>query len=94
MDQVPVAQLGLNATGQSVDRRLRAAALEVETQFLSEMLKSAGMGPREGSFGGGIGEEQFSSFLVDTHAEAMVRSGGIGLAESIYNALKGRENAQ
>jgi len=38
--------------------------------------------------GGGIGEEQFSSFLRDEHAGLMVKAGGIGLAEHLFNALK------
>ncbi len=58
------------------------------------MLKSAGVGkPREG-FGGGAGEEQFSSFLVQEYAEATVAAGGIGLSETIYQSLvKVEQNA-
>lgn len=69
---------------------LRAKAAEFETAFLAEMLGHAGLGEMSGSFGGGIGEEQFSSFLRQEQAEAMVRAGGIGLAESIFRALAGR----
>ena len=72
------------------DQALRAAAEEMEAQFLAEMLKSAGLGETRESFGGGIGEEQFASFLRREQAEEMTRSGGIGLAESIFNALKRR----
>ena len=56
------------------------------------MLKSAGLGESRGEFGGGAGEDQFSSFLVREQAAAMVRSGGIGLSESLYEALKEKEN--
>jgi Rod binding domain-containing protein len=72
------------------DQALRAAAEEMEAQFLAEMLKSAGLGETRESFGGGIGEEQFASFLRREQVEEMTRSGGIGLAESIFNALKRR----
>lgn len=74
------------------DLALRDAAKAMETGFLSEMLKSAGLGKTSESFGGGAGEEQFASFLREEQARAMVESGGIGLAESIYNALKEREH--
>lgn len=73
------------------DAALRGAAEKLEASFLAEMLKSAGFGKARESFGGGAGEDQFSSFLRQAQAEEMVRSGGIGLAESLYQALKERE---
>lgn len=72
---------------------LRQAAEKLETAFLSEMLKASGLGETPDSFGGGIGEEQFASFLRDAQAREMVRSGGIGLAEVIYHALKAGSDA-
>lgn len=71
--------------------RLRAAAEQLEAGFLAEMLKAAGLDrPVEQGFGGGEGEQHFASFLVDAQAQALVRAGGIGLAESLFEALKGR----
>ncbi|UWQ28644.1 MULTISPECIES: rod-binding protein [unclassified Leisingera] len=67
---------------------LREAAIELEASFLAEMLKSAGLGEASEGFGGGAGEEQFSSFLIREQATQIARSGGIGLAESLYHALK------
>jgi peptidoglycan hydrolase FlgJ len=66
---------------------LRAAAQALEASFLDEMLKGAGLGQARESFGGGIGEEQFSSFLREEQSKALVAGGGIGLADSIYAAL-------
>lgn len=71
---------------------LHQAAQRLEAGFLAEMLKSAGLGASGQAFGGGAGEDQFASFLVDEHAMAMVRAGGIGLSEAIYNALKEQAN--
>jgi Rod binding domain-containing protein len=71
---------------------LRQAAQELEATFLAEMLKSAGMGQSRDALGGGIGEDQFGSFLVGAQARAMVKAGGIGLAESIFKALMEAEN--
>lgn len=73
---------------------LRAKAAEFETTFLAEMLGHAGLGTVSDSFGGGIGEEQFSSFLRQEQAAAMVKAGGIGLAESIFRALSGRADGK
>ncbi|OWU75869.1 hypothetical protein ATO3_06705 [Marinibacterium profundimaris] len=67
---------------------LRRAAEELETVFIAEMLKSAGLNDTPDGFGGGAGEEQFQSFLVRAQAEQIVRSGGVGLAESLFHALK------
>ncbi|MCU0911309.1 MAG: rod-binding protein [Rhodobacteraceae bacterium] len=72
------------------DQALRAAAERLEASFLAEMLKHAGSGSPRETFGGGAGEEQFASFLQEEQARAMVRAGGIGLAESLFEALKER----
>jgi flagellar protein FlgJ len=66
---------------------LRARSEDLEAAFLAEMLGHAGLGSDGGEFGGGIGETQFASFLRDEQAKAMVRAGGIGLAESIFRSL-------
>lgn len=69
--------------------RLRQLAEDLEATFLAEMLGHAGLGGAEGAFGGGIGEEQFESFLRREQATALVRAGGIGLAESLFRAMAG-----
>lgn len=74
------------------DAALRAAAHKLEAAFLAEMLKSAGLGESRDTFGGGAGEDQFSSFLVQAQAEKMVEAGGIGLAEALYESLKERNH--
>lgn len=73
--------------GEHKDPRLMEVANRLEASFLAEMLKASGVGEARESFGGGAGEEQFSSFLVQEYAEATVRAGGLGLAESIYRSL-------
>ncbi|WP_299140013.1 rod-binding protein [uncultured Tateyamaria sp.] len=71
---------------------LFGAAQKLEATFLAEMLKSAGLGQSRDSMGGGAGEDQFSSFLVQAQAEELVKAGGIGLAEALYESLKERQN--
>lgn len=84
-----------NATAQTgspapQNKGLREAALQLEASFLAEMLRAAKLGQPPEEFGGGIGEEQFSSLLVDTYAQKLVERGGIGLAEHIFEAIKKR----
>lgn len=71
------------------DAQLMQKAKELEATFLSAMLAEAGLGSGTGSFAGGIGEEQFSSFLRDEQARLMVEKGGIGLTERLFRALSG-----
>ncbi len=70
------------------DDRLREVAMQLEATFLSEMLKSAGVGAVSESFGGGVGEEQFGSYLRDAQAREMVKAGGIGLAQTLFDAMQ------
>ncbi|MFK7877853.1 MAG: rod-binding protein [Paracoccaceae bacterium] len=70
------------------DQHLKDIAQKFEASFLSEMLKSAGFGSQKSSFGGGAGEDQFSSFLVQAQAEKMAQAGGVGIAEMVFEALK------
>lgn len=78
----------------TADARLRTLSQQLEAGFLAEMLGHAGLGAARESFGGGAGEQQFSSFLRQEQANAMVRAGGIGLAESLFNAMTGGRDAK
>ena len=69
------------------DASLRAKSQELEAAFLAEMLSHAGFGAARESFGGGIGEEQFASFLRSEQASGMVAKGGIGLAEYFFQSM-------
>ena len=83
---------GLPAT--DTDTALRKATVALEANFIAEMLKAAGLGKTSESFGGGIGEDQFASFLIREQAQAMAERGGIGLAETIFNALKEKSDEE
>ena len=64
----------------------------MEASFLAEMLKAAGLGEGRGAFGGGEGEDQFVSLLVREQAMMMVKAGGIGLTEALFESLKEKTN--
>lgn len=74
------------------EHQLMTKAKDLEVGFLSEMLGYAGFGKTDETFGGGIGEDQFSSFLRDAQARKMVERGGIGLAEHLFQALMKGQN--
>ena len=89
-----VTAAGNNSGGAPRDPRLWAAAQKMETAFLNEMMKAAGLGQPLETFSGGPGEEQFSSFLRQEQVRRMVDAGGIGMAEGIYRALVTRAGNQ
>lgn len=80
------------ASGRAAELMAKARALE--TQFLSQMLGHANLGKPSENFGGGIGEEQFASFLRDEQAAAIVQRGGLGLAEQIFRVLSEQDHAR
>jgi Rod binding domain-containing protein len=89
----PAGASGAGTAERNPDyQRLREMAQALESTFLAEMLKSAGFGAARDAFGGGMGEDQFASFLRVEHAQALAARGGIGLAESLFHALKERRD--
>lgn len=76
--------------GSAGPDKLREAAEAFEAVFLAEMLSHSGMGEMSGEFGGGVGEAAFSSLLTQEWAKRMSASGGIGLADRIYQDLAAR----
>ena len=76
------------------DQDMREAARTVETAFVAEVLKSAGIAQPRAEFGGGPGEDQFASLLQAALAEEIVDAGGFGVAEQVYRQLRAGTNGQ
>lgn len=92
MIQIPAMLSSKGPAASPRDVALMEAAQNLEAAFLSEMLQSAGLGKTSESFGGGAGEDQFGSFLVQEQAKHIVKGGGIGLAQSLFESLKEQHN--
>ncbi len=92
VQSVPLRQGPAATDSTREEARLREVSQSLEATFLSEMLKHTGLDKMSEEFGGGIGAEQFASLLRDEQAKIMAETGGIGLAEHIFNALKERMN--
>lgn len=89
----PPAPMPAPTRAPADDTALRDTARALESQFLAIMLDAAGFGAAREAFGGGVGEAQMTSFLTEAHADAITARGGLGLSESIFQALKERGNA-
>ena len=92
MTPIPPSPPSTSANQAQRETALMDAAQDLEAAFLAEMLQSAGLGKTSEAFGGGVGEDQFSSFLVQEQAKQIVAGGGIGLAQSLFEALKENVN--
>lgn len=81
-------------TQPAFSARLRDAATALEATFLAEMLKSAGLGKARQSFGGGAGEDQFASFMIQHQSQELARSGGVGLSEILFRSMMEKANGK
>lgn len=72
--------------GQSQELKV---AKELEAAFIAEVLKSISPESSGNGFGGGIGEEQFKSFLLEQQANAIMSKGGLGLAAHFVQSFEG-----
>ncbi len=86
------AQLGAvqnAARGSSGDNaKLREAAEEFESIFLSQMLQPMFNNVGKDTLtGGGPGTDIFKSMFVDEIGKAVSRAGGVGIADQVYTEL-------
>lgn len=67
---------------------IRRTAEEFEAVFLAQMLAPMFEGiDTDGLGGGGMGEEIFRPMLIERYAEALAKSGGVGIADSLVREL-------
>ncbi len=79
-------RLGTAAPAQDEARRVAA---EFEAVFIAEMLAPMFEGlDTEGLGGGGMGEQIFRPMLIEHYAQALSRTGGVGIADSIVAELQ------
>lgn len=83
-----MAKDALSSKPDKHEAAMHAAAEKFETTFVAEMLKYTGLNKTPDGFGGGEGEEAFSSFLTQEYARLVEKRGGLGIAEQVFNALK------
>lgn len=69
-------------------RMIEESAKEFEALFVSEMLRPMfeGIGS-DPLFGGGQGEETWRSLMIDEYGKQIVKTGGIGISDSIKSKM-------
>jgi Rod binding domain-containing protein len=67
---------------------MRKTAEEFESFFLSQTLESMFAGVNaDPVFGGGSGETVFRSLMLQEYGKVAARSGGVGIADSVYREM-------
>lgn len=98
MELPPLSAPGLPAPARSRDvtaeeARMRETAEAFEASFLADVLANSGINAMPDSFGGGAGEDAFSSLLTREYGRLLAERGGVGLAEQVFDLLKQRSAA-
>lgn len=76
-------------------QRLRQASHDLETRFISEMLKAAKISNGSSStLTHGTGTDYFNDYLDANYAKAITKNYEIGLADSIFSVMKKRSEVQ
>ncbi len=83
------AGASVRPAGNDTDVKLRKAAEDFTTVALNEMLKPMfdTTEASDATFGGGAGERAFKPMMINEIAKGIARSGGLGLAEPIYQQM-------
>ncbi len=77
------------------DARLHAQAQDFEVQFVNSMFQHMYDGIEgDGPFGNSTGVGPWRSFLTEEYAKNFVKSGGIGIADSVYRSLLALQEAR
>jgi Rod binding domain-containing protein len=75
----------------TVDTKLMNACIEMESIFVSKMLKEMrNTLPKEKLIDGGFAEQIFEDMLYDEHALNISKTSNLGLAKMLYNELSNK----
>jgi flagellar protein FlgJ len=77
------------------DARMHGQAQDFEVQFVNSMFQHMYTGlDGDGPFGNSTGVGPWRSFLTEEFAKSFVKSGGIGIADSVYKSLLAVQEAR
>jgi Rod binding domain-containing protein len=83
-----VASGAATARRTSTADRLHAQAQDFEVQFVNSMFQQMYAGIEgDGPFGNSTGVAPWRSFLTEEYAKNFVKSGGIGIADTVFKSL-------
>jgi peptidoglycan hydrolase FlgJ len=74
--------------------KARTTAQDFEAMFLNTMFGQMMNNVSEGPFSGGQAAKTWRSMLTDEYAKNVARSGGVGIADSVYRQLIAQQEAR
>ena len=93
--QFAQAQAKTPAMASGDKQAARKSAEEFEAVFLNTMLSSMFEGiSTEKPFGGGPAEKSYKSVLIGEYAKDIVKTGGLGIADFVYEELLAIQESQ
>ncbi|HYM32833.1 MAG TPA: rod-binding protein [Candidatus Cybelea sp.] len=88
-------QLGKPLPVAGNDAKLHQTAQDFEAVFLSQVFQSMTAGlEADPVFGGGNAETVIRSMLYDQYGKEMAKSGGVGIASSVYREVLRMQEAR
>jgi peptidoglycan hydrolase FlgJ len=78
----------------AVAAKARATSQDFEAMFLNSMFSQMSNNVGEGPFSGGQAAKTWRSMLTDEYAKNVARSGGVGIADSVYRQLIAQQEAR
>ena len=95
LDAIKTGAAAATRPNMSRNDRLRAQAQDFETQFVNSMFQQMYAGLQgDGPFGNSTGVAPWRSFLTEEYAKNFVKSGGIGIADTVYKSLLALQEAR
>jgi Rod binding domain-containing protein len=85
----PVPSTRLGPSGPADLTKIAKAAQDFEAMAIGQLLQPMfdTVDTAHGAFGGGDGEEAWKPMLVQEIAKQIAKSGGLGLAKPVYDAM-------
>jgi flagellar protein FlgJ len=90
----PQAHAHARSTSAAHPTKLVDTAKAFEVAILTDLLRAAGAEHTRTEFGGGVGEEQFASLLLEAQVEHIVLAGGLGFAEMVLRSVLTQEGQE
>ncbi len=83
-----LSQIRTAVENQAELQKLQKATQQFEAMFLKDLLKSMRKGVKETQFASVPGKEMFRDMLDETVATKASESGGVGIADYLFEAMK------
>jgi flagellar protein FlgJ len=90
----PTPALKATTVSPAVAAKARGTAQDFEAMFLNSVFGQMFSNVGDGPFSGGHAAKTWQSMLTDQYAKNVAKSGGVGIADSVYRQLIAQQEAR